>query len=70
VAGEADEVLEPRGAQWAGRAVPGMLVLAFVAAAALAGPPAAATGRSGQEQIHPKTVSGRRSSARRGWALR
>ena len=52
--GEADEVLEQRGAQWAGRAVAGMLVLAFVAAAALGGPAAAATGRSGQEQIHPK----------------
>jgi hypothetical protein len=34
--------------------VPGVLVLAFVAAAALTGSPAAATGRSGQAQIHPK----------------
>jgi concanavalin A-like lectin/glucanase superfamily protein len=54
--GEGDEVLKPRGAQWASRAAPGLLALAlaFVAVAVLAGPPAAATSRSGQEQIDPR----------------
>jgi Concanavalin A-like lectin/glucanases superfamily len=49
---KADKVLKPRGARWGRRAAPSVLVL--VVAAATAGAPAAATGRSGREQIRPK----------------
>ena len=54
--GEGDRGPKPRGAQWARRAVPGVLVLALVAAAASAGSPAAATVRSGQDPSPPRNL--------------
>jgi hypothetical protein len=52
--GKTDKALKPRGARWGRRALPGVLVLALVAAAAAVVLPAAATGSSRHNQIRPK----------------